>query len=270
MALELAFESTGTGPALLVLHGLFGSRRNWRSIARGLSATHRVVSVDLRNHGESPWSDAMSYAEMADDLRDLIRREGLGRPSVMGHSMGGKTAMALALLHPDEVDRLIVVDIAPMDYPDRLSVFAQGMQRVDLSTATGRDEVGRRLSSLLPDATVVPVLLQNRVLHDGQFDWRINLAGISRSMDALSGFPAELRGRRFEQPVHVIAGGRSDYVTDRSGAPFRPMFPKAEVEVIEPAGHWVHADQPAAFLESMKRALSAGFESPPGPAVAAP
>ena len=269
MALELAFESVGTGPDLLVLHGLFGSRRNWRSIARGLSATHRVVTADLRNHGESPWSDSMGYAEMAGDVRALMKREGLGRPAVMGHSMGGKTAMALALLHPDEVDRLIVVDIAPVVYPDRLSVFAQGMQRVDLSTAAGRDEVGRRLSSLLPDPTVVPFLLQNLVMHDGHFDWRINLAAISGSMEALGSFPPELRDRRFEQPVHVIAGARSDYVTDRSAASFRPMFPHSQVEVIEQAGHWVHADQPAAFLECMKRALSAGSESPPRPAAAA-
>jgi pimeloyl-ACP methyl ester carboxylesterase len=267
MALELASDSVGSGAPLLILHGLFGSRRNWRSIARGLSDGHRVISVDLRNHGESPWSDAMSYPEMAADVRDLMKREELDRPAVMGHSMGGKTAMALALLHPDEVGQLIVVDIAPISYADRLSVFARGMQSVDLGTASGRDDVARRLSSLVPEPGVVPFLLQNLVMHDGQFDWRINLAAISGSMGALSGFPPELASRRFEGPVHVIAGGRSDYVTRRLGEDFRPMFPQAEVEVVEQAGHWVHADQQAAFLECMKRALRAG--SPPHPARAA-
>lgn len=256
--MELGFESTGDGPPLLLLHGLFGSLRNWRSIARALSQTHRVISVDLRNHGSSPWSDSMSYPEMAEDVRHLIKREQLARPAVMGHSMGGKTAMALALLHPDEISRLIVVDIAPVGYADRLSVFAQGMQQVDLRTATARDEIGRRLSSLVPDPGVVPFLLQNLVMRDGHFDWRINLAAILASMQVLSSFPAALQDRRFELPVHVIAGGRSDYVRDRAGSAFHPMFPRTQVEVIEHAGHWVHADQQAAFLDCMKRALESG------------
>lgn len=265
--LELASESTGTGPPLLLLHGLFGSLRNWRSIARALSQTHRVFSVDLRNHGSSPWADSMSYPEMAEDVRHLIKREQLDRPAVMGHSMGGKTAMTLALLHPEEISRLIVVDIAPIAYADRLSVFARGMQQVDLSTATARDEVGRRLSSLIPEPGVVPFLLQNLVMTDGHFDWRINLAAISAAMQTLSSFPAALQDRRFERPVHVIAGGRSDYVADRAGSAFRPMFPSAQVDVIEQAGHWVHADQQAAFIDCMRRVLSTGS---PSPAAAAP
>jgi len=272
MAIELAFDSLGTGPPLLLLHGLYGSRRNWRSIARSLSESHRVVSVDLRNHGASPWSGSMTYPEMADDVLDLLKREGLERPAVMGHSMGGKTAMSLALLHPAEVGQLIVVDIAPVKYADRLSGFARGMQQVDVSTAAGRDEVGRRLSGLVPDPNVVPFLLQNLVLHDGHFDWRINLAGILGSMDALGSFPDTLLDRRYDGPVHVIAGARSDYVTDRNGADFRPMFPLADIAVIHGAGHWVHADQPAAFLDCMRRALRAGSEGPPNqprPAAAA-
>ena len=263
MELELAFDSTGTGPPLLLLHGLFGSQRNWRSISRALSASHRVVSVDLRNHGSSPWSDSMSYAEMAADVRDLMSRLKLDRPAVMGHSMGGKTAMTLALLHPDEVGRLIVVDVAPVKYPDRLSGYVRGMQSVDIGSATGRDEVGRRLSSLVPDPGVVPFLLQNLVMRDGHFEWRINLDVISNSMDTLGDFPAALRERSFDQPVRVIAGGRSNYVTDRDGSEFRPMFPRVKVDVIEQAGHWVHAEQQAAFLDCMRRALLDGPETTP-------
>ena len=266
MALELAFDSIGDGPPLIVLHGLFGSRTNWRSIARALSATHRVISVDLRNHGGSPWSDAMGYPEMADDVRGLMKRENLREAAVMGHSMGGKTAMALALLHPGEVGRLIVVDIAPVSYGDRMSAFAQGMRSVDLFTAAGREDVGSRLRSLVPDPGVVPFLLQNLVRHDGHFDWRINLAAISASLEALSSFPAPLLKLRYEGPVHVIAGRRSDYVSDRGGAEFRPMFPRVEVEFVEQAGHWVHADQQEAFLDCVRRALAAGADAPPPPA----
>ena len=267
MALELAFDSIGDGPPLIVLHGLFGLRSNWRSIARALSATHRVISVDLRNHGGSPWSDAIGYPEMADDVRALMRRETLREATVMGHSMGGKTAMALALLYPGEVGRLIVVDVAPVSYGDRMSAFAQGMRSVDLFTAAGREEVGRRLRSLVPDPGVVPFLLQNLVRHDGHFDWRINLSAISASMESLSSFPAPLLKLRYEGPVHVIAGGRSDYVRDRGGGEFRPMFPRAEVQFVEQAGHWVHADQQKAFLDCMRRALAPGpADAPPQPA----
>ena len=114
MALQLAFEDTGTGPPVVVLHGLFGSGANWRSVARALAPHHRVLCVDLRNHGHSPWTDSMDYLEMADDVRALIARQGLSRPTVVGHSMGGKTAMALALTSPASVGNLVVVDIAPV------------------------------------------------------------------------------------------------------------------------------------------------------------
>jgi len=268
MALDLAFDSIGDGPPLVILHGLFGSRTNWRSIARALSATHRVISVDLRNHGGSPWSDRMDYPEMADDVRKLMARERLQDPAVMGHSMGGKTAMSLALLHPGDVGRLIVVDIAPVDYADRMSEIAGAMRSVDLLSAAGRDDVGRRLRGLVPDPGVVPFLLQNLVTHDGHFDWRINLSGIYASMDSLSGFAASLRQRRYEGPVHVIVGELSNYVTDRGGGDFHRMFPRAEVEVVEQAGHWVHADQQAAFLACVRRALGSGSGSPTRPATA--
>jgi pimeloyl-ACP methyl ester carboxylesterase len=121
VALNLACESTGSGPPLVVLHGLFGSSGNWRGIARDLAATHSVHCVDLRNHGASPWADSMGYIEMADDVLQLIRKLRVERPVVMGHSMGGKTAMAMALRQPASVSRLIVVDIAPVTYADTLT-----------------------------------------------------------------------------------------------------------------------------------------------------
>lgn len=257
--LDLAFEAVGEGAPLLVLHGLFGSSTNWRSIARRLAASHRVLSVDLRNHGASPWADTMDYAAMAGDVARLIERQGLQRPSLIGHSMGGKVAMALALLQPHSIDRLIVVDIAPVQYADRLSVFAEAMRTVDTLHAASREEVRQRLTAslheALADAGVVPFLMQNLVARNAHFDWRINLAAISAALPALSGFPPALRQRRFEGALHAIAGGRSDYVKQRDGAEFAPMFTQARVEFIEPAGHWVHADQPEAFVAAVQRAL---------------
>ena len=257
MALDLAFEAVGDGPPLLILHGLFGSGSNWRRIARELAGSHRVISVDLRNHGASPWADSMNYLQMAGDVRMLIGHLGLSQPSVLGHSMGGKVAMALALMYPHHVDRLVVVDIAPVAYADRLSAIAEAMRMVDASHAASREEVRQRLAEVLPDAALVAFLMQNLVVRNAHFDWRVNLPAIAASMPQLAGFPPSLRRQAFEGPMHVIAGGRSDYVTRRDGAEFRAMFPAAQVELIERAGHWVHADEPEAFVAAARRALQA-------------
>lgn len=255
MALNLACESVGSGPPLLILHGLLGSGGNWRGVARALAATHAVHSVDLRNHGASPWADSMGYVEMADDVVQLLDRLGLGRASVMGHSMGGKTAMALALRHPGRVDRLVVVDIAPVPYADTLTPFAEAMRGADVLAAASRAEVQRRLEQRVPDGDVVPFLMQNLVTRNDHFDWRLNLLGISAAMPQLCAFPGELLAGRFGGPVTVIAGADSDYVPDHDGSSFRPMFTDVEIDVIAGAGHWVHADQPAAFVGAVRRAL---------------
>jgi esterase len=255
VALNLTCESLGSGPSLVVLHGLFGSSGNWRGVARELAATHKVHCVDLRNHGASPWADSMSYLEMADDVVQIIDRLGLERPSVMGHSMGGKTAMALALRHPERVGRLIVVDIAPMPYADTSTPFAEAMRSADVVAAATRAEVQRRLQQAVPERAVVPFLMQNLVTRNDHFDWRLNLLGISAAMPQLCAFPSALLGSRFTGPLTVIAGANSRYVARHDGASFRPLFSDVRVEVIEGAGHWVHADQPAAFLASVRRAL---------------
>ena len=255
MALNLVCETVGSGPPLVVLHGLFGSSGNWRGVARELAATHTVVSVDLRNHGGSPWADSMDYVEMADDVLQLIERLRLRRPTVMGHSMGGKVAMALALRHPLRIARLVVVDIAPVSYADKVTPFAEAMRNADVMAAASRAEVQRHLQQAVPDDRVVPVLRQNLVARNDHFDWRLNLLGIGLAMPQLCAFPTSLLGSRFDRPVGVIAGMNSDYVAERDGASFQPMFARAEVEVIEDAGHWVHADQPEAFLASLERAL---------------
>ena len=258
MALNLAFETVGSGPPLLMLHGLFGSSRNWRAVARQLAETHTVHSVDLRNHGASPWADSMAYPDMADDVLQLMDRLGLKQPTVLGHSMGGKTAMALALRHPQRVRRLFVVDIAPLSYADTLTPFAEGMRNVDVMAAASRAEVHDRLRQAVPEPGVVPFLMHNLVMHNDHFDWRINLLGISAAMPQLCGFPGELLGARFERPVTVIVGANSDYVKRRDGVDFRPMFTQVETHVIRDAGHWVHADQPAAFLACVRHALDPG------------
>jgi pimeloyl-ACP methyl ester carboxylesterase len=255
MALNLACESIGSGPPMLVLHGLFGSGSNWRGVARHLAGSHTVHCVDLRNHGASPWADTMDYVEMAGDVLQLCDRLGLKAPAVMGHSMGGKVAMTLALRHPQRVSRLIVVDIAPVSYADTLTPFAEAMRGADVLAAASRAEVQRRLQRAVPDEGVVPFLMQNLVTRNDHFDWRLNLLGIGSAMPQLCGFPSDVLGARFTRPVTVIAGASSNYVAQHDGAAFRPMFGEVDVQVIDGSGHWVHADQPAAFLVSVRRAL---------------
>mgnify|MGYP003693647389 CR=1 FL=1 len=187
---------------------------------------------------------------MADDVLQLIDRLSLNAPAVLGHSMGGKTAMALALRHPQRVSRLIVVDIAPVSYADTLTPFAEAMRSADvLAAGQPRRGAAARCSRPCPDPGVVPFLMQNLVARNDHFDWRINLLGISAAMPQLCGFPSELLGARFDGPVTVIAG---DELRLRGAARRRgrssPMFSQVEVEVIADAGHWVHADQPAAFV----------------------
>jgi esterase len=245
----LAFETFGSeGPPVLILHGLYGSGTNWRSLAHRLAASARVFTVDLRNHGRSPWAETMSYAEMAADVARLIDAQGLDRPAIMGHSMGGKVAMALALTQPQTIGRLVVVDIAPVSYPDRMSTYAQAMQQVDLAHAVTRSAIRGALLGPVGDAGVTAFLMQNLVDHDGRFDWRVNLAAILHEMPVITGFPAELAALRFEGPCSAIAGARSSYIAPPDARVFAPMFPGMQVQVIEGAGHWVHADQPEAFF----------------------
>ncbi len=255
MSLELNAVTTGEGPAVLLLHGLFGSATNWRGIARALSDEFQVHALDLRNHGSSPWADSMAYDEMAGDVLAYIDRQALASASVIGHSMGGKAAMALALLHPERIDQLIVADIAPVSYADTLTPFAEAMRSVDVFAAASRTEVQRRLQSMLPDPSVAGFLAQNLISRNDHFDWRINLAAITAEMSTLSGFPETLRTLRFDRPITVIAGADSAYVAQKDGAEFAPMFNRITVEVINGAGHWVHADRPDEFVAVARRTL---------------
>jgi esterase len=254
-SVDLAFESIGSGPPVLILHGLFGSGGNWRRVARELATTHRVFTVDLRNHGSSPWADSMGYEEMAADVQGLIEREHLGPVTVVGHSMGGKVAMALALVQPELVSRLVVVDIAPVHYADRLSSFALAMQAIDTLHIASRDEITQRLSVSVRDPGVVPFLMQNLVVRNEHFDWRLNLGAILPAIPELCDFPEELRRLRYPRAAHVIAGAQSDYVVPADGSTFLPMFRQTHVTVIQAAGHWVHADQPAACITAIRKAL---------------
>jgi esterase len=255
MSVKLAFETVGAGPPVVVLHGLFGSGRNWAAIAQALAATHTVYLPDARNHGASPWAETMSYPEMALDVLELIDRERLQRPVVIGHSMGGKTAMALALQYPQAIAGVAVIDIAPEPYADQFSPYVSAMRGLDMAAATSRKEIRQALAVRLGADAPVDFLMQNLQRHDERFDWRINLMATSMCMRDLCGFPRELHEKCYPGPALFVPGADSDYVRAESQAGITRLFPRALTERVPDAGHWVHADQPQALLQILRRWL---------------
>ena len=256
MPVQLAATEYGTGPPVAILHGLFGTGRNWRSIAQQLAARHRVLAFDLRNHGASPWADGMSYGEMVEDLGASLRARGIDHAALLGHSMGGKVAMLAALLHPAEVGRLVVVDIAPAPNPPTLLAYVRAMRAVDLDDITRRSEVDARLSGAIPDGAERAFLLQNLIIDDGKARWRLNLEAIEREFPEILDFPDLPAGTAYQGPTLFVAGARSDYIQTEHEPMIRRLFPQARITRIEGAGHWVHAEQPQAFLETVAPFLS--------------
>jgi esterase len=260
MALRLAVSEygAGAGPPVAILHGLFGSGRNWATIARRLAVRRRILACDLRNHGNSPWAETMGYTEMADDVRATLRALGIGRFALIGHSMGGKAAMMAALRHGAEVERLVVIDIAPVAYPPRHLGYVRAMRALDLAAIRRRSDADAALAPAVPDPAERAFLLQNLVLDNGNARWRLNLVAIERGMPDLSGCPALPAGAAYCGPALFIAGARSDYLLPAHAPAVRRLFPNARVEWISDAGHWLHAERPHAFCDLVAPFLAAG------------
>jgi len=239
---------------LVILHGLFGSGRNWSAIAKRLArAGWAVVTPDLRNHGSSPWDGVMTYPVMADDLRVLLDEESPERPAVVvGHSMGGKAAMRLALETPERVRALVAVDVAPVAYRHDLGDLAQAMRDLPLTGVRRRAEADARLAEVVSDAPVRAFLLQNLELpDDAPPRWRPNLDALLDGMGDITGWPNPPPEARYEGPTLMLLGGASDYVRPSHTKAIMALFPNARLEAVPEAGHWVHAEQPEPFLKAL-------------------
>lgn len=254
--MQLNFQVQGEGLPLIVLHGFLGSLENWQSMSKRLAALYKVYSVDLRNHGRSPHSRTMNYPVMAQDVREFIDGQGLAPPMLMGHSMGGKVAMQLATQHPDEIENLIVVDIAPRAYPPAHRPILTAMSAADLAGCKSFGAVGAVLAAAIPDPAVRQFVLKNLERDaSGGFRWRIGLAEISENYNNLTAAIAP--ENRFEKPACFIRGELSDFIEQSDLAPIRKIFPKAEFHSIPRAGHWVHIANAGDFYTAASDFLTA-------------
>jgi pimeloyl-ACP methyl ester carboxylesterase len=267
---RLAARTIGdAGPRVVFVHGLFGQGRNWTTIARGLADRHRVTLLDLPNHGHSPWTDRVDYLDMAELV--AAEFESYGEPvTLVGHSMGGKVAMTLALRRPELLRALVVVDIAPVEYPllggrtddpdeeaSPFGAYIAAMRAIDLDGLTGRQQADDALRAAVPSRMVRGFLLQSLVREgtgaDGRWRWRLNLELLERDLGRLRGFPDPGPGAHFDGPVLWIAGANSHYVLARDRPRMDELFPSTRLVRIKNAGHWVHSEQPEIFLETVRR-----------------
>jgi pimeloyl-ACP methyl ester carboxylesterase len=256
-SIALQSQIVGTGAPLVILHGLFGSGRNWGGIARRLADRRQVHLLDARNHGGSPWAPTMTYPDMAGDLGTYIEAAGLAPVDLIGHSMGGKTSMVLALTRPALVRRLIMIDIAPVEYrhgaQEPYAAYIAAMRALDLKTIRRRAEAEAALSNVIHDDSMRAFIVQNLESHEDGYRWRINLDAVESNLPALTGFPKI--ESHYDGPATTIAGELSNYVRPRDKAEIHRLFPAARIVVIEGAGHWPHADQPDRLMALLEQAL---------------
>lgn len=241
------------GPPLVILHGLLGSSRNWTAPARELAESRRVVGLDLRNHGDSPAGAVAALTELVEDVRVTLDALGLERVQLLGHSLGGKVAMRLAVEAPARVERLVVVDIAPREYTSA-SAEVQAMRGMSLEGLRSRKEADERLAAAVPDRATRQFLLTNLVRAEEGFAWRIDLDALAASMGPLRGAPLAADAR-YEGPVMWAVGGASRYIAEGDEALMARHFGALETAVFGGVGHNVHVEARDALVERLERFL---------------
>jgi pimeloyl-ACP methyl ester carboxylesterase len=247
-----------SGPLVAFCHGLFGQGKNWTTIAKEIAVDHRVLLVDMPHHGRSEWPEHFDYVDVADRVATLFDAD--DPVALVGHSMGGKAAMVLALRHPELVERLCVVDVAPVDYEGRseFAGYIEAMLAVDLSALEHRRDADEALAEAVPNRTVRSFLLQNLRRGDDGWSWQPNLEVLGRDLEALGGWPADaLEGvAPYDKKTLWVAGETSAYVTDDYAPAMDRWFPRNRRVTIKGAGHWVHSEQPQVFTEVLRRFLA--------------
>ena len=252
VSITLSHNVIGEGQTIVILHGLFGSKRNWSSIAKQLSDTYRVLTVDLRNHGESPWSDVHDYSSMAEDVATLIENECSKPPIVLGHSMGGKVAMYLSIMRPQLVAQLIVVDIPPARSTGTPIDYVRAMQAIPLTTLAHRRDVGELLRETIPDERVRGFLVTNIITRPEGLAWAVNLDVIEKNFETILDWPDLITTQHFSQQTLFLVGENSTFVGPEHETVIQQFFPASSRQVIKNAGHWVHVENTSAFLKAVR------------------
>ncbi len=251
--MKLHYQRLGQGAPLVILHGLFGSLENWGLQAKALSEQFDIVAVDLRNHGRSPHSNATDYTLMSADLLELLDALSLEKVLLMGHSMGGKVAMQFALDHPERVEKLVVVDIAPVEYEPRHDDVIAGLKAIPLATLKSRREADEILAEYVDSEPTRAFLLKNLYRTEAkQFGWRMNLDALASSYSDIGAAPKR-SGEPFPSPVLFIKGGDSDYLLAEHQQPIQNNFPNAAFKIIAGAGHLPHVEKPAIFTRLVQQ-----------------
>ncbi|HEV8718904.1 MAG TPA: alpha/beta fold hydrolase [Candidatus Binatia bacterium] len=244
--MPLHSESYGHGHPLIILHGLFGSLENWRTLSKTCSQSFQVFALDQRNHGRSLHSEVFNYRVMVEDLREFLQQQGLSSTHLLGHSMGGKAAMQFAITYPQKVDKLVVVDIAPRAYPPEHDDIFAALFSLEVQDLRSRQQADIALARKIPDLSLRQFLLKNLEREaSGGFRWRINLDAIYKSYaEILKG----LEGTgQFRHPALFIRGGNSGYIHPEDEPTIKAIFPQAQLVTIPRTGHWVHAEAPQEF-----------------------
>jgi pimeloyl-ACP methyl ester carboxylesterase len=246
----LNYKKLGSGPHLIILHGLFGSLDNWMTLGKQWSEAYTVWLIDQRNHGKSPHTEAFSYPLMAADLHAFFEAEGIEQAIVLGHSMGGKTAMEFSVHFSDKVKQLIVVDIAPVAYEVHHYPIIRALESVELETIDSRQQAEEELSKQISEAGVRQFLLKNLERKKvGGYRWKFNLPVLSREIVPISAY--DVPQGKYEGETLFVKGAKSDYIVDENRETIREKFPAARVVTIKGAGHWVHAEQAEAFYTAV-------------------
>ena len=252
--MNLFFRESGQGKPLVILHGLFGSSDNWFTLAKTFSQHYKVFLIDQRNHGQSPHSDEFNYKLLTEDLEEFLLQHSIIKPVIIGHSMGGKTAMNLTVKRPDIIDKLIVVDIVPKSYPVHHDHILDGLEAIDLSKLTSRTEADQILSQFIPEPDVRQFLLKNLSRKtDGGFEWKINLPSIDHHIEEI-GEGMQYSGK-FDKPALFIKGAKSNYYSTGDEELIKSIFPKTTFSTLD-TGHWVQAEKPVEFANTVMEFLS--------------
>ncbi len=267
--MELYAQKIGSGTPVVILHGLYGSGDNWLTLGKELSSTHTVYLVDQRNHGRSAHHPSLSYSDLTEDLLEFLDHRQLHQVSLVGHSMGGKTAMNFALTYPERVASLVVIDIALRSYlhPAERQLYLQhqfhlkvihALLKLDIDYPETRDEVDKQLAQQLPQPAIRSYLLKNlKRDSDGKFFWAINLSSIQNNLDRImEGIP--WTGKTYRQPTLIIDGKKSEYIQPSDYDDFKKAFPDVRIEQLD-TGHWVHAEKPEELLNLLRGFLSVNF-----------